>query len=857
MQNQPMYTPPAGGPQPPVVARPRKKMTPSSWLFVAMVTMGVIILASVVTWIVLLGKVSSDNGKTQVAAYNVLEDKSSQPSLKAIQSQLGINVQYNQTELAGYAFADEITYSSSDLDQSRPYSVIRVRPVETSEATRNAITIDSPELRITTSQQQGFWDTLMKDKEYKDLSKIDALIKQTVAEHVVDRNTTADDTQAVTLGDTIQYKKVTFTHKESQYAVPTTSREDCYVTVQNDRPYVACINNVRPANFGSVPQLEAVLAKVTYNKPDTTALTSDKVADKSAMYEGKNDEKVSAEKTSETTTDTANAEASKQPEQAKVPSYLENSVDFAAVVKAVPSTVRVGTIYCADITLTLPDDSEGAHLTGACVNKSASGFFVSKDGLIASAASAVHVTSNEAVRAYIADAVNSDQVDDRLARILDYLMKARTIMESDAEALTAGLQQRDRDAIDKVNSLASLIPAENISIDKEEYKYAVQLSDKPIVVNQTSMDSLDFAYSDTVYNAKIEGSERSDDKSLEQIADGDSTAKDTALLRLEKQGTYPTLQLATTTNLGNGTTVDVVGMPMYAFGTLKDAQFRSTPLIRQGKVTQSFDVAAGLRLQAIDTPSHAGLEGAPALNAKGEVVGMATYDSANCPSDKCFGSMLLRGTTLIGSIAKQRNITLQPISSVSDVWDHAVDAYVKGNYASAEELFNKSAQLYPANYLAPKFAALAKSQVGSTTDTSVANSMVDVIKVILLLSIIVLILLIIARLFLKVFSKPHYETQYGQLAGGQYIDAKQWKPGGGYSAPPTQPPAYVPVQPQSPPQPASGQPVATAYPQPETFAPQQPVQQSEVYQPQVPAPPQPIAPASPQDQNNQVPPTQQ
>lgn len=799
MQNQPPVVPGPGAAAP-TAPKPRKKMTANTMLFIGMVVLGVIVIICAGVWLYLTTISSSDNGKTQLAAYNILEPKDTRPEIRTVKSTLGINVPYNSTLLSGFGFAGVITYSSSDLDEPRPYSTLRIRPIETSEATRNPITVSSPELRITSSLNKNFWNSFQEDDELKDLSKSDGLIKQAIDERTKDsKNITASSAEAVTLGEDIQYKKVTFTTKDENSAVPSVSREDCYITVQNDRPYVACINNIRPSNFASVPQLESVLASITYSAPDMEALEDDAKSkdENEALYDGKDDEEIQAPTGENTQTEEVDAEdSSSGSEQAKIPEYLSNSEDFKSVASAVPATVRVGTIYCANITLTLPDDSEGAHLTGACVDRSSTGFFVSRDGLVATVASKVKVTPTEAVQAYISNAPDTAETENRLNRILDYLQKSRIIMQSDADELIFGLQQRDRDAIAKINSLATLIATENITIDKEEYKYAVQLSDKPIVVNHAGSDSLAFAYSDTVYEAVLEGVEYDDIKTPTQIFKGETPGKDVALLKVEKESTYPTLQLAESSNLSNGAVVNVVGLPMYASGTLEGGQIWPTTLVRQGAAGQSFNVTAGQRIQSIDTPSHSGLSGAPALNSAGKVIGLATYNEANCPDNKCYASMHLRDPALLLSITKQRNITLQPVSVISDVWQRAVSEYVRGNYQAATDLFNESKQLYPQNYLAPQFAALSADQVGSETDTSGVNSLISILKVVILIALIILVVLVIMRLFMKVFTKPQYNTQYGQLANGQYIDAKQWSQGGGYVNPQPQAPApaYVPTQ---------------------------------------------------------------
>lgn len=820
-----------------------KKRSAYSILFALMVATGVVLLIAAAAWVFLFTKKSSDDGNTAPGAGLVLETDEAAPKTVTIQSQLGMSVSYNSRELAGYGFSDDVTYSANDLLEERPYSVIRLRPVETSQATRSEITLGSPELRITSSLDKDYWAQLADKKEYKELSKIDQIVMQTIDQRKANKNIEAGDVETITAGEN-EYKRVSFTNKDETLNVTSVQREDCYIAVEHDRPHVACINNIRASNFAVVPQLEEALMSMKYSAANSEVLIDEKdnaaKADKK-MLDNKADEDVSDRKD----------EVMEQPDENQVESekengaaaaeddsaYLKKSADFSAFLKAAPATVRVGAIYCADIKLTLPNGSAGPQLTGACVDKSGTGFFISNDGLLTAPASVVQVRPQDAIRSYIVDSPNTDQMYQRLDRVLGYLVEGRILMESDAESIRAGVQERNQDVIDKVNNLADLISLDDITIERETHSYALQLSDKPIVVNSRGDGGLSFAYSDSIIEAELVAKKYSTDKTHEQIQKGEVVEDDSALLKAKAEGAYPSLAFASTSNVSKGSSVHMIGYPMYAVGPLGTAQLRSSPMLRQGVADEVFNGAHSQRLLSLKGSSHAGMLGAPALNDAAQVIGVATYGNLNCPDGKCFAGTILRDVVDIRSLVRDRNLTLRPHGVVQDGWNSAVDELVRGNYRRASELFNTAASTYPQNYLATRYANYAKSQMGSERDTSNYNTWLGVSQIVVAISVVLLILLVIARLALKIFTRPRAQTQYGQMAGGQHIDASQWQQGSVQPQPNSSwqqsstpaPYSNVPSQPQSgwsgapygqPPQPHS----PSQTPPPGQSGPQPPVQ---------------------------------
>lgn len=825
-------------------AKPKKKPTAAGILLTAMIIAGVVLVVALVAWLVLSFRTSSDTGQTLAGAAAVIE--TAPPSVETIESSLGVSVPFNTREHSGFAYADEVTYTAGDVGETRPYSVIRVRPVETNQASRSEITMASPELRITTSLDQKYWEQFEGKRGYEDLSQIDTLVQENVSQRESDRWVEASDVETRTIGD-IEYKKVVFTSENEAHGITSVRREDCYMTVQHDRPYVACINNIRSGNFSVLPQLETVLEQVSYQQPDEDELIEDirsiEAANR-AMYSGEDDDEVAAtDGTSgasddedfvevEEVTDEEDAPQEAAPAQrsAQIPPYLEDSADFYAYSRAAPSVVRVGMIYCADIRLTLATGGEGPLLTGACVEQAGTGFFVSSNGLIATSASVTDVKPQDAITSYIINAPGSGEMYQRLDRVLEYMVDSRILMQTDADAIVAGVQERNQDIVEKVASLSARIAPEDIAITSENSSYAVQLQDRPMVINERGNGSLEFAYSDNVISAELEGSRYTTNRTQQQVFNGETVADDIALLQVEQNTTYPALPLASDVNIPEGTGVNVIGMPMYAVGSLSSGQLRSVPMLRQGAADEVFTGSNQQRLLSIKTGSHAGLAGAPALNRSGQVIGLATYNNLNCPNLNCFGGTILRDTAEIGNLARSRNISLQPGSVTADTWNRALHELIKGNYKEATDLFNTAGRQYPQNHLAAPFANYATSQIGSASDTSTANMLVRVMQIVALIAGLLLLLLVVARIMLKVFVKPQYKTQYGPAAAanGSYVDVNQWR---STARPSQQQSAQAPYQPQTP----APQQYATYAPQSEST--------------QTPAPQQ--APAAPQNYGQQ------
>lgn len=803
--NQPYNTPghqPSGAPhqypngqpvapqQPQPVKKPKKKISAKILLIGGIVLTSLLILGCIALWVVLDKEKSSDSGVVSTEVASLLTPEGSAPVSVKVSSSLGVKVPFNGYELAGFAMASGSPYSGSDLVTERDYSVIRVRPVETSQATRSQLSLESPGLRVTASPDLEYWDKVEADAELAELSRIDAVIEQAKLQRLeANPSLKVSDVAKVKMGE-VEYSKVSFTLVDKNFGIESTVREDCYVAIQNNRPYTACINNIRPTNFSVASQLEQALADVTYSAPDEDALVSGMSAEEGDALVGGGEAEDEVILDDAEQVDAGDVEAAKDEQGEGEPksdekslTYLpESTQDFVHLAKLSPSVARVGTIYCADIKLTYPSSSQGITLTGACNDVAGTGFFVSTDGLLATAASNVSVRPAEAITSYIVNAPSASLSQERLDRVLTYMVEARYIMESDAEGIKTGVQQGDVEAVAKVRSIADKIDSGNITVESESYSHALQLGTSPVVVNSNANGSLSFAFSDSVVEIEKVATDYDENRSQSSVFDGSDKSSDLALMKVKQSISRPALAISNGI-LSSGAVLYSAGLPMYTGSNLESGQLSAYQLYRFGEVQDVFDREAG-KVASVLTPSHAGLRGAPAVNDTGQVVGVFGYNNIACPESSCIGGSVVESPNGIIAMARSKNIALSANSTTSDTWSRAIDAFVVGNYRDSIRLLEDVQQSDPHNNVAAGLVAYAKESRGGADDTSETNLMLTAVRAALVVLAILLILLILGLLSLKLFRRSS-----GQRPGGQ-------APSGGMAANPM----TSPTQPQYPPQ---------------------------------------------------------
>ncbi len=581
----------------------------------------------------------------------------------------------------------------------------------------------------------------------------------------------------------------------------------------------ACITNVRPNSRDDATLGENALQTLSYQ----TVKSADEDAE-SAPVAG------TATKDTDTKAQEPVEEEQLALETVK-PTYNTDFAGLSAIAKNQPSTVRIGTLYCADINLKVASGNVVTSLTDACAGNLASGTIVSGDGYVATSGHAVRYSPKAAINGYINFAASQKELLERLDRVLDYLLEAKLILDSDADYLRIGAQVGDQEALAKIENISSIIPDNYVTATKDEYSYAVQPTNKPLVLDSSTGTRPVFAYSDSVISAKFVAADYDAASAKQENFDSTTPKKDIGLIKLD--GSFQNAVVGSGSQPKANNSLNILGFPSFSDSSLVIGKNQNAPVVTNGVVNQAYD-KDGQQLVQLASPVLPGVDGGGAFDESGKLVGFGVYRLSYCPDQQCFASGTVRSISELTNLVEDKNLSLGTTSEATVAWTAGVDDYFKGNYSSANANFAKAGTLYGFNVFASPLQKLSASKQGSASDTSLMNQLQSVM-IIALIAMVVLTAILTALFILQ-------KRRIDSLRVGHY---------GAAPLPVAPAPITTPLQTQYPQPQQSWQPQQQPqpmqqYPNPQ---PQYPQQQPQQYsQPQPQAPQQPQQPAQPQQQ---------
>lgn len=798
---------------------------------------------------------------------NVLQPPAQLSRLVPVTSTLGFSLQYDNHLLVSYAETVPVGTASPDYFENddtrtvRNYDLVRLTPAVNNLSSSDAVA-DPPNIIVSAQTTADQVQAAAAKPDYKGMSQLSVFVQMNIDKKKAARTT--DDGSIVSIDATkptsrtvndVSYQYVRFTTQNDNDRISNQKYEDCYFTIQNDQPLSACVINVRPDNISTASLTESVLQTITYQKPtivDEAAKTATTDAQKTPTAT-KDTTKTDAS-TDTTTTDTSSDTPKQNDLIIPTPAYNHDWGSLRSVAKNQPSVVRIGTLYCADLQLKLLDGTTAMTLTNACTGGLSSGTFVSRDGMIVTTGHAIRYDPRAAINGYINFADNQADLIDRLQRILDYLMGAKIIQQSDADYLVLGVQTSNQEALAKIQNIGSLIKDSYITATNESYSYAVQLTDQPITVNNNGGARPTFAYSDTVIEGKYVASDYDASKSVQYTFDADKPTPDVGLIKAN--GSFQNVPIASGDAIKNGALLSTIGYPTSVASDLNIGKSQNKPIVTSMAVNQTFKQAQN-SLISVDTPVVPGTDGGGTFDQLGNLVGLAVYGLSYCPDKQCVSSGTIRSSNELTKLIADKNMSLGNLSDATVAWSKGVDEYFKGNYVAAKSQFDQAGSLNPLNKFAAPLSKLAQSKVGSANDTSLFNQL----QMIMIVVVIIMVVLTIGSASLYFFQKYHLDKlRVGHYGAGPSVAPQMNAPVAvaqpaapypqqGYDMQPQQQPQMV--QQQIPPQPPQ---YSAPYPE-QQIQPQQPVgeqsyaqqpQQAPLQQPQVPPMQNGQAPQQPQ-----------
>lgn len=166
--------------------------------------------------------------------------------------------------------------------------------------------------------------------------------------------------------------------------------------------------------------------------------------------------------------------------------------------------------------------------------------------------------------------------------------------------------------------------------------------------------------------------------------------KDVAILKLQEKHTYPTIRIGDDRDMRVGDHVYVLGYPGVAtFHPLLSEETISEATLTQGLVSAKKNMKDGWQVLQTDAAVTHGNSGGPVVNDKGEVIGLATFGSADEQrGQEVQGLNFIVPSTIVNEFIDKADIK-PDMSDISLAYEEAMDLFDKSRFKKALEKFKE------------------------------------------------------------------------------------------------------------------------------------------------------------------------
>ncbi|EKD53007.1 MAG: peptidase S1 and S6, chymotrypsin/Hap [uncultured bacterium] len=382
--------------------------------------------------------------------------------------------------------------------------------------------------------------------------------------------------------------------------------------------------------------------------------------------------------------------------EVKGASTPDDSARLAAAVR--PSVVMILNNYCAQARL-------DAAVYPFCLAQSGSGFFVNKDGYIATNG---HVVSNLPETALFYG-VTTGGLDNLLIDSLQAYFTVLTGAPVDRAVLEAKIKEAhaSKETIYQMAALIGDMYKKNfIKLESPINHYYVQLGNTPIQLSKTGVNT-----GPDIVPATFIAADYADPDPVLGF-----TTSDVALLKINGTN-FPALPLGNIKDVGVGSGVLLVGFPGVAMGSnslLLDTSANAEPTFTKG-VVSAFKQAKGNKKNLIQTDAsiNHGNSGGPAVSSEGKVVGLATYGLT--PEEGGGNYNFLRDIADLKELMVKNNVT-EEIGDTYNIWKSGLNNYWLSYFKYANDDFEKVSTVYPEHPTAKQYIGETGSKLGTVED---------------------------------------------------------------------------------------------------------------------------------------------
>ncbi|HCQ31381.1 TPA: hypothetical protein DIU27_03300 [Candidatus Collierbacteria bacterium] len=374
----------------------------------------------------------------------------------------------------------------------------------------------------------------------------------------------------------------------------------------------------------------------------------------------------------------------------------DDSARLAASVR--PSVVMILNNYCTQAKL-------DNVVYPFCLAQSGSGFFVNKDGYIATNG---HVVSNLPETSLFYGVITGG-LDNLLIDSLQAYFTVTTGAPVERSLLEAKIKEAhsSKETIYQMAALVGDMYKKNfIKLDNSVNKYFVQLGNTPIQISKTGVST-----GTDIVTATFVAADYADPDPVLGF-----TSSDVALLKIN--GTdYPALPLGKIDDISVGSNILLVGFPGVAMGSnsmLLDTSANAEPTFTKG-VVSAFKQSKGNKKNLIQTDAsiNHGNSGGPAVSSEGKVVGLATYGLT--PEEGGGNYNFLRDIADLKDLMAKNNVT-EEIGSTYDTWKSGLNNYGISYFRYAKTDFEKVSSAYPEHPTVQQYIKEVSSKIGTVED---------------------------------------------------------------------------------------------------------------------------------------------
>ncbi len=393
---------------------------------------------------------------------------------------------------------------------------------------------------------------------------------------------------------------------------------------------------------------------------------------------------------------------------------------------AKPSVVNIFQVYCDRLTLNTQGETIKFLKSSYkfCSGAKGTGMILSSKGHIG--------TNGHVVKTYPEQALVENLFESPLRPFLTDLVREIILIKtgveiSDSDAQTqAKTLSRDPNATEiLLLTIYSLMDKRALSLSEEGVKYYIKLGNEPFSIDESKVANGDILnaikISDSIKEAKLVGYEFPNFYSTDVILrKAKPNGSDVAILQVENPGNlvFPALKLGNSADLKEGNSLVVVGYPGLVEGETNDQTSivdyklsAAKPSVTRGIVSAIKKDGSGHNLIQTDASIDHGNSGGPALNERGEVIGIATYGFTSQSGNFNF----LRDAEDLKALISKYNVSVSD-NQVYFNWQNGLEKFWGDYYTKSVKFFGEVKKNYPIHPTVDEFIGEAKIGIKNGQD---------------------------------------------------------------------------------------------------------------------------------------------